>query len=63
MEQVPRFVVVRVARRGDLDQHHVVELEAFDLAHVGDVDAGAERKVLLRDQAHVRHLGVAQASA
>src|SRR5262245_45687654 len=51
VQQVSRFFVVGVRGLRGFDDHHVVEFEAFDLAHVGDVYARFEAEVLIGDAA------------
>ena len=60
MQEVARVVADRVVLLVRIEHDHVVELEALDLANVGDVDAGQEREVLAGDQAQARDLGQAQ---
>src|SRR5690606_18121886 len=49
VQQMSRLIVDRVGGLADVDQHDIVELEPFDLSHVGDVDAWAKWEVLLGD--------------
>ena len=44
VQQAAGVVARRVGRVGDLEEDHDVELQALRLAHVGDVDAGRERR-------------------
>src|SRR3954470_24063740 len=61
VEHVARPVLVRVARRVDVDHDDVVELEALDLRDVGDVDAGLEVELVAAYAAQRGHLGATQA--
>ena len=58
VEQMTRLVFLGIRGFVALHEHHVVELQALDLADVGDVDARFERKVLVGDAPDVRRLGL-----
>src|SRR4029079_13578284 len=60
VEQSASVVGDRIRRVRRVEQDDNVELQALRLAHVGDVDAGREREVLVGDQAQRRHLGAHQ---
>src|SRR5262245_30320223 len=49
VQQVPRFLVIRVAPLRNFYKHHIVEFEPFDLSHVSHVHTGSERKLLIVD--------------
>ena len=57
-----RFVVVGIRGLVRLDEHDVVEFQPFHLANVRHVDAGPKRKILIRDAAQMRRLGLGQAA-
>ena len=61
MKQVARLVVASVAGRVHVQHDDVVELEALDLADVGDLDAGPEGELLRAHAAQSGDLGAAQA--
>ena len=61
MKEMAGFIVAAVAAGVHVEQHHVVELQSLDLAHVGHVDAGAKGEILGAHAAQAGHLGPAQA--